>query len=140
MANQQTISLFRCLLEYSGAKVDCRQHVFGVNYTTGENALLCVSFLGGVCSRQFGRFDSKEMQGALSKSKLFAELSMSDLPDTIRWSLFMMMSVPVGFPENYLVRCYQSGGWRTLTLAQNLPSQLLRDFGARKIDEIRCHL
>jgi len=105
---QQTNSLFRSLLEFSGGRVDCRQHDFGINYTTGQNASLCASFLGIVCSRQFGRFDPEEMQGTLSKSKLFAEHSKPDIPDSLKWSLRMMEFVPVGFPDNYLVQCYQS--------------------------------
>ncbi len=80
---QQTISLFRSLLESSGDKVDCRQHDFRINYTTSQNASLCASLLGVFSSRQFGRFDPKEMQGALSKSKIFAELSKPDFPDTL---------------------------------------------------------
>ena len=99
----QTILLFRRLIELSGGKVDCRQHDFGIDYTANQNASLCVSFLGVSCSGQFGRFDPEEMQDALSKSKLFAELSKPDLPDTIEWSLRVMKLVPVGFPENYLV-------------------------------------
>ena len=102
---QQTISLFRSLLEFSGGKVDCRQHDLGINYTTSQNASLCASLLGVFCSRQFGHFDPEEMQGALSKSKLFAG---QDLPDVLEWSLRIMEKVPVGLPENYLVQCCQS--------------------------------
>lgn len=105
---QQITSLFRSLLESSGGKVDCRQHDFRINYTTSQNASLCASLLGVFCSRQFGRFDLEEMQGALSKSKLFAGLSKPDVPDILEWSLRMMALVPVGFPDNYLVQCYQS--------------------------------
>ena len=39
------------------------------------------------------------MQSALFKSKLFAEFSMSDLPDTVELSRRMMISVPASFPE-----------------------------------------
>lgn len=105
---QQTISLFRSFLESSGGKVHCRQHDFGMDYTTSQNASLCASFLGILCSRQFGRFDPEEIKGALSKSKLFAELSKPAIPDTLEWGLHMMVLVPVGFPDNYLVQCYQS--------------------------------
>lgn len=105
---QQTISLFRSFLELSDGKVDCRQHDFGMNYTTSQNASLCASFLGISCSRQFERFDSKEMQGALFKSKLFAEQSKPGISKILDWGLHMMAYVPVGFPDNYLVQCYQS--------------------------------
>ena len=105
---QQTISLFRSFLEFSDGKVGCRQYSFGMNYTTSQNASLCASFLGISCSRQFGRFDPEEMQGALSKSKLFAEQSKPDISNTLDWGLYMMTYVPVGFPDNYLVQCYQS--------------------------------
>lgn len=137
---QQIISLFRCLLEYFGGKVDCRQHNFGAGYTTNQNASLCANLLGVCYARQFGRFDPEEMQDALLRSKIFAGISMSDLPNTVEWSRRMMISVPIGFSDNYLVQCYRSRGWRTLTMAQNLPLQLLCDFGAREIDRIRCHL
>jgi hypothetical protein len=105
---QQTTSLFRSLLEFSGGKVDCRQHEFGINYTTSQNASLCANLLGVLYSRQFGRSDPEEIQGALSRSRLFAELSKSDIPDTLDWGLRMMVLVPVGFPDNYLVQCCQS--------------------------------
>lgn len=105
---QQTISIFRSILELSDDKVDCRQHDFGLDFTTSQNASLCASLLGVSGSRQFGRFDPEEMQVALSKSKLFAGLPKADLPDPLEWSLRMMKSVPVGFPDNYLVQCYQS--------------------------------
>jgi len=106
-SEQQTISLFRSFLEFSLGKVDCRQHDFGINYTTSQNASLCASYMGVFGLRQFGRFDPEEMQGALSKSKLFAEVSKPDIPDALEWSLRMMEAVPVGFPDNYLVQCYQ---------------------------------
>jgi len=77
-------------------------------YTTSQNASLCASFLGILCSRQFGRFDPEEMQGALSKSILFAELPKPDIPNMLEWGLHMMALVPVSFPDNYLVQCYQS--------------------------------
>lgn len=113
---QQTISLFRCLLEFSGGNVDFRQHDFGVNYMTNENVSLCANFLGVFNSRQFKRFDPKKMQGAFFKSKFFAEFSMSDFPNTVEWSRRMMMSVPVGFSKIYLIRCYRNWDWRTLTM------------------------
>ena len=100
---QQMISLFRSFLEFSDGKVDCRQHNFGMDYTISQNASLCASFLGISYSRQFRRFDPEEMQGALSKSKLFAEHSKSDIPNTLDWGLYMMAYVPIGFPNNYLV-------------------------------------
>ncbi|KAL9627598.1 MAG: hypothetical protein Q9164_007558, partial [Protoblastenia rupestris] len=120
---QQTTLLFRSFLEFSNGKVDCRQHDFGMDYTTSQNASLCASFLGISCPRQFGRFDPEEMQSALSKSKLFAEQSKPDIPNTLDWGLHMMAYVPVGFPDNYL----------------NLPSQLLCGFGARQVNQIRFH-
>ena len=104
---QQTISLFRSFLEFSDGKVDCRQHDFGMDYTTSQNAYLCASSLDISCSRQFGRFNPEEMQGALSKSKLFAEQSKLGISNIVDWGLHMMAYVPVGFPDNYLVQCYQ---------------------------------
>lgn len=105
---QQIISLFRCLLEYFDSKVDCRQHSFEVDYTTNQNASLCANLMGVFYARQFERFDSEEMQDALLKSKIFAGISMSDLSNTVEWSRRMMISVPIDFSDNYLVRCYRS--------------------------------
>ena len=34
------------LLESSGGKVDYRQHDFGIDYTTSQNASLCANLLG----------------------------------------------------------------------------------------------
>ncbi|KAL9045619.1 MAG: hypothetical protein Q9214_001366 [Letrouitia sp. 1 TL-2023] len=100
---QQTIYLFRSFLEFSNGKVDCRQHDLGIDYTTSQNASLCASFLGFSYSRQFGRFDPEDMAGALSRSKIFAEQSKPDIPNTLDWGLHMMAYVPIGFPDNYLV-------------------------------------
>jgi len=105
---EQTTSLFQRFLEFSGGKVDCGQHEFGMDYTTSQNAALCANLLGVFSSRQSGPFDPEKMQGALSKSKLFAGLSKPDIPDILEWSLRMMALVPVGFPDNYLVQCCQS--------------------------------
>lgn len=103
---QQRISLFRSFLEFSDGKVDLRQHDFGMDFTTSQNTSLCASFLGIFCSGQVGRFDPEEMQDVLSKSKLFAEQSKPDIPNTLDWGLGMMTHVPVGFPDDYLVQCY----------------------------------
>ena len=107
---QQEISLFRSLLEFFDGKVDCRQHDFRINYTTSQNASLCARLLSVFCSCQFGRFDSKEMQSALFKSKLFTGLSKSDVSDILEWSRRIMTSVSVGFSDKQLVSCYQSWG------------------------------
>jgi hypothetical protein len=80
---RQIISLFRCFLEYSDDKVNCRQHNFEVDYTTNQNASLCANLLGVCYARQFERFDPEEMQDALLKSKIFAGISMSDLSNTV---------------------------------------------------------
>lgn len=101
----QTILLFRSILEFSGGKVDCRQHHFELDYTASQNASLCARRLSVPFSRQMGSFDRNEMQAALSKSKLFSEVPSSEIQDTLEWSHRLMKLVPVGFPDNYLVRC-----------------------------------
>ncbi|KAL8788260.1 MAG: hypothetical protein Q9213_001780 [Squamulea squamosa] len=92
---QQTMSLFRRLFEFSGGKRDPRQHEFGIDYTVSQNTALCARLLDVCFSRPFGRFDPQDMQAALSKSKLFAGVSKPDLPDTLEWSRRMMP--PEGF-------------------------------------------
>lgn len=99
----QTTSIFRSLLEFSDGLVDCGQHTFNFDYTISQNAFLCARLLGVPCECQFGRFDPREMQGALSKSKLFMGVPIPTVPDTLKWSLDMMASVPVGFLDNYMV-------------------------------------
>jgi len=100
---EQTTSLFRRFLELSGGKVDYGQHEIEMDYTTSQNAALCASLLGVFSSRQSRPFDPEDMQGALSKSKLFAGLLKPDVADILEWSLRIMVLVPVGFLENYLV-------------------------------------
>ncbi len=89
-------------------KVNCGQHEIKMDYTISQNAALCASLLGVSNSLQSKPFDPEDMRGALSKSKLFTGLSKPNVADILEWSLCIMSLVPVGFPENYLVQCYQS--------------------------------
>lgn len=100
---KQITSLFRHIFKFSGGRVDIRQHDIETNYTTSQNASLCVNLLGIFCLRQFERFDTKEMQIAFFKSKLFAKLLKSDILDVLEWKLRIIILVPVGFSNNYLV-------------------------------------
>ena len=93
LSERQTVSLFRSLLEFSGGKVGCRQHSFDFDYTISQNVSLCARLLGVPFSRQFGCFDPKEMQSALLKSKIITEVSSPAVPDTLDWSLRMMVLV-----------------------------------------------
>ena len=137
---EQTIALFRCLLEYSGGRVDCRQHNFRVDYTTSQNAFLCANFLGIARGSEFGSFDPEEMQGVLLNSALFAGISKSNLPNIVEWSRQMMISVPIGFPDNYMVQYYSKLKLAYANNGSESPSQLLCGFGARQIEQIRFHL
>ena len=84
------------------------QHIFGIEYTIAQNASLCTSFLGVLCSRQFGHSVPEEMRGALSQSKLFEGRPSPDTEKIIRRSLDMMTFVPIGFPDNYMVRYHRT--------------------------------
>jgi hypothetical protein len=48
-----SISIDHKSVEFSHDRVNCRQHNFGMNYTTSQNASLCATFLDISCSRQF---------------------------------------------------------------------------------------
>ena len=101
---RQTTSLFRRAFEEAGGRVDNRQHDIDVDYTADENAHLCASFLGVSCLSRFGHFNSEEMHNALSRSKIFAETSSSDIPNVHDWSLRIMKYVPFGFSNDRLVQ------------------------------------
>lgn len=99
----QTISLVRGLLELSGGTVDRRQHAFDQGYTTSENLDLYGTLVGVTNNNRFGDFDPKEMYNALLKSKVFVKDADVGTLDTVGWSMQMMESLPIGFPEGYLV-------------------------------------
>ena len=116
-AEKQVTSIFRRVFVRSGGRMDKRQYGIDLDFTACENASLCAAQLRVSCSRSFGDFDSKEMQSALSRSKIFAKTSSSNIPNTHEWSLRIMECVPVGFPNDRLVRCSNRFGWRKLTAA-----------------------
>lgn len=101
----QTITLFRSILEFSGGKVDCKQHVFEPNYTVSQNTSLCARRLEVACSCQLGSFDPEKMHAALSDSKLFSEVRGPDIQNMLEQRLRLMRIVPVGIPDNHLVSC-----------------------------------
>ncbi len=80
------------------------------------------------------------MQKALSNAEFIADRSILAVLDTLGSSLRIMVLVPVEFPDNYMVQCYQSRGWCTLIMAQNLPSPLLCGFGARQLVPLCVYL
>ncbi len=114
-AELQTISLFRSLLEFSGGRVECRQHNFDPDYTTSQNASFCAEPFGVTCSNQFEHFDPREMHNTLLKSNLFAGASNTGVPNTLEWSQRMMASFPIGYPDNHLVQCPYGRDWQKLT-------------------------
>jgi len=99
----QTISLVRGLLEFSGGRVDCRQHAFDPEYTASDNLSQCGILIGITGINRFGNFDSEKMYNALLKSKVFAEDPDTSALDTVTWSIHMMNFLPIGFPKRYLV-------------------------------------
>jgi len=98
------ISLLRCLLEFSGGRVERRQHALDPEHSISDNANLFGLLIGIAGTNPFGSFDSKQMHGALSKSEIFAGDPDISTLDTVEWSMQLMDFLPIGFPEGYLVR------------------------------------
>jgi hypothetical protein len=98
----QITSLFRALLELSGGRVDLQQHGFAEEYTANENAELYASVLGIVRAKQFGDFNSEEMCNTLSKSPVFAGMTIG-IEDLEKWTAEMIDFLPIGFRKGYLV-------------------------------------
>jgi hypothetical protein len=101
-AEFQRISLLRCLLVFSGGKDDIRQHRFAPEYTASDNVNLYGSLVGITGSNCFGNFDSQVILDALSKSKVFTHDDIRTL-DIVKLTSQMMTSLPIGFPQGYLV-------------------------------------
>lgn len=110
----QSISLVRGLLEFSGGRVECRQHAFDQEYTASDNISLCGILIGITGTNRFGNFDSQKMYNALLKSKIFAEDSDISALDTVKWSIEMMNFLPIGFSKGYLVRHPEGQAWLIL--------------------------
>jgi hypothetical protein len=99
----QITSLARALLEFSGGRVDCQQHGFAEEYTTSENTDLYASLLEITRTNQFGDFDSEKMRNTLSKSPVFAGMTIY-ASDPEEWTAKMIDRLPIGFQEGHLVR------------------------------------
>lgn len=111
-SERQTISVFRLLLEASGGEADCRQHRLEFDYTIGQNASICARFLDVSCSRprnvQLDVSTQRKCKTRFQNPEFFDGVSPPAIPDILEWSFFLMYSVPIGFPDNLLVQCYQS--------------------------------
>lgn len=101
-AEYHSISLLRCLLEFSGGREDFLQHKFDPSYTAIDNARLYGSLLDITGSNPFGNFDSQKMRKALLRSKVFTKDDISTL-DVAQLSDRMMACLPIGFPNGYMV-------------------------------------
>jgi len=110
----QTISLVRGLLEFSGGRVECRQHAFDQEHTTSDNTRLCGLLIGITGTNRFGNFDSKQMHDALLKSKIFADDPDISALDTVKWSTQMLEIVPFGLSKGYLVGYPEGRAWLML--------------------------
>ncbi|MCJ1288290.1 hypothetical protein MMC26_007645, partial [Xylographa opegraphella] len=119
----QIISLVRVMLEISGGKVDCRQHVRDQEYSASDNARVLGALIGIDATTQFGNFNSELIHIALLKSNVFTEDQEFSVSDTVKWSMDIMAILPIGYREGYL----------------SLPSQLLNKCGTGYVDSIRIH-
>ena len=99
----QMISFGRGILELSGGRVECRQHLQDPEYTVNDNARICGSLIGISAKNQFGSFDSKQMNDVLLKSRAFTGDQDFSVLDAEKWSMEMMALLRIGFPEGYLV-------------------------------------
>lgn len=100
------ISLQWLLFVSCGAEHDFGPRKFDPKYTAGENANMIGSLIGIKGSNRFGHFDSQAMANALSHSKVFTKYDISVL-GIANLASKIMTSLPIGFPEGYLVRYSQ---------------------------------
>ena len=101
-----TISLVRAVLELSGGRVECRQHVLDQGYTSSDNASLYGRLIGVADNADMnltGDFDAEQMCNALLKSKAFAEGPDVNILDVIKWNTRMADFLPIGFRGECLV-------------------------------------
>ena len=94
--------LLRAALELCGGRVEPRQHAFDRERTVADNVQLysyLVSIVG-VTDVGFGNLDPKEMYNAFTRSKLSADESEAD---TVQWIDRIKNSLPVWYPDGYLV-------------------------------------
>jgi len=68
-----------------------------------DNLSLYRVLVGVTGANRFGDFDPKEMYDALLKSNVFVKDEDIGTLDTVVWSMQLMESLPIGFPEGYLV-------------------------------------
>lgn len=113
----RTTSLVRELLELSGGRVDCQQHVFSDECTADGNAELLAS-LFGITTREFGNVNVQDMVRLVSSSPLFSQSTMSvrDLVDQI---VRMRRSLRLGFEEGHLVKRLDIGNDSILTCPES---------------------
>jgi hypothetical protein len=100
------ISLHWLLFVSCGAEHDFGPRKFDPRYTAGENANMIGSLIGIKGSNRFGHFDSQAMANALSHSKVFTKYDISVL-GIANLASKIMASLPISFPEGYLVRYSQ---------------------------------
>lgn len=98
------ISLLWCLLKFSDDRMKRWQHTLDSEHSISDNINLFDLLIDIVDTNSFENFDSKQMQNALSKSKIFAEdLDMSTL-NTVKWSMQLMNFLLINFSKRYLIR------------------------------------
>jgi hypothetical protein len=102
IAEFHRISLLRRLFVFSGGRDDFLQRKIDPKYTANDNVNLYGSFVGVTGSNRFGNFDSQAMLSALSKSKVFTDEDIRTL-NIVELSGQMLASLPIGFPQGYLV-------------------------------------
>lgn len=136
----QTITLFRGILEFSGEKVNCKQHVFELNYTMSQNTSLCARRLEIACSCQLRSFDLEKMHAAFSESKFFSKMRGSDIQNMLKQRLRLMRIVFVEILDNHLINCQSIKDWRTLIIIQDFSLQILNEVDAEQINFINIHL
>ena len=102
------INLIRSLHSFVGGMVDCRPpHGFDPRFSPSDNSKFYGSLVGVHYANPFGTVDAKQMDNAALKSKVFtsAHMRSRDLMEWRGWSISLMASLPIGFPERDLVCC-----------------------------------
>lgn len=96
------IALVRGLFVFCGGRKDVLQQKFHPGYAACDNANFFGSLVSIIGSNRFGSFDTQAMLKALSLSKAVAkdDIHMLDIASLTRQ---MTTSLPIGFPQGYLV-------------------------------------
>lgn len=100
--DDQTISIFRRLLEMSGGRTDHLLQNFDREYTAAQNSDLCAGLLGITRANHFGDKSFEIMRTALSSARIFAGADLTKA-DLVSWGTMIEKRLRIGVPQQLLV-------------------------------------